>query len=189
MNIDKYRMQGIEFHGDEWEFIHSLVYLKYGRKINVLEMGEGNYSLLFAICQEHADYIKKILSVDALNKYEKGETEFYEKKRIFSSLANRNFKYVEHFQGDCFADDILKVAHILFTDDLVDLFVVEYMNDDQYMDQLFDTYELYFSDSVDIYYHNLNKSQKSIQYFEKISDRKKSVVMDAGPGTGIIKNI
>lgn len=187
MNIDRYKMNGIEFAGDSWEFVHSLVYLKYGKKINILELGEGNYSLIFAISGELFDLIRKILSVDMKNKYSKGEKEFYEKKRIFSAISNRGYEYVEHFQGDCLADDVLRVARALFIDDPIDLFIVEYMNNDEYMDSVLNAYEFFLSDNVDIYYHNLNKSKESQAYFDKISSGKRSVLLDAGPGVGIIK--
>ena len=189
INIDKYRMQEIDFIGNEWEFVHSLVYLKYGNKINILEIGEGNYSLLFGICAELYDLIKKMLSIDVKNKYDKGEKEFYEKKRIFSALSNRGYDYVQHFQGDAMADDILKDARILFQDTPVDLFIVEYMNDDEYMDSIFDIYDQYFSEHVDIYFHNLNKSEDSIRYFNEISENKKRVILDGGNGIGIIKKL
>jgi len=187
MDIDRYRLNEIEFRGNEWEFIHSLVYLKYGRRINILELGEGNYSLLFAICNEFISGIKKILSVDVKNTFKAGDTNFYEKKRIFSALANRGYDYVEHFQGDCFNEDVLYCSRTLFTEDPVDLFVIEYMNDDEYMDRIFDTYDFYFGENADIYYHNLNKSAESASYFEKISHDKKSALLDAGIGVGIIK--
>jgi hypothetical protein len=187
INIDKYRMNGIEFSGDAWEFINSLVYLKYGKKINILELGEGNYSLLFAICREHFDSIKKILSVDVKNKYKKGEKNFYEKKRIFSALDNRNYEYVEHFQGDCFSNDILSLTHSLFSNDSIHLFIIEYMIDDDYMNKILDVYSSYFDDNVDIYYHNLHKNKQSELYFEKIAKNKKQVILDNGNGIGIIK--
>jgi len=188
INIDKYRMNDIKFDGNEWEFIYSLVFLKYGRKINILEIGEGNYSLLYAICNEHFENLKNILSIDVKNSYDKGETKFYEKKRIFSALADRKYEYVEHFQGDCFANDILHVARFLFIEDPIDMFVIEYVNDDNYMDKIFDTYDFYFGEKIDIYYHNLNKSEKSLLYFKKISEKKRSVILDYGAGVGIIKN-
>jgi len=187
INIDKYRLQDIEFHGNKWEFIYSLMYLKYQNKINILEIGNGNYSLLFGITSELKDRTKKILSIDVLNKFKQGEKEFYEKKRIFSALSERNDGFVEHFQGDAFANDILKVARKLFLEDEIGLFVIEYMVNDEYMDSIFDTYDFYFSENIDIYYHNLKKSEHSIKYFEKISNGKKKVILDNGNGTGIIK--
>lgn len=189
INIDRYTMQGIKFLGDPWEFVHSLIFLKYGKKINILDLGEGNYSLLFAICSELKDNIKKILSVDMLNKFNIGEKKFYEKKRIFSALSNRGYVYVEHFQGDCFAQDILKVSRTLFLDDPVDLLVLEYMNDNKYMDTVLDTYDFYLSEKTDIYIHNLYKNENSIEYFRKISKGKKHVILNSenGSGIGIIK--
>ena len=191
MNVDKYRMNGIDFVGDGWEFVYSLVYLKYNKRINILQLGDGNYSLLYALCNEYSDRIKKILSVDAKNLYEQGHPIFYQKKRLFSALANRNYEYVQHFQGDCFAEDIVATARSIFTDNPIDMLVIEYMKNDEYMNKIFDTYEFYFSQNVDIYYHDLYKSEESLKYFLNLSKDKKSAILNAGVGigVGIVKNV
>jgi len=187
MSLNEYKMQDVEFVGDEWELICSSVFLKYSKKVNILELGYGNYSLLYAVCSIFCDNINMILSVDAKNKFDKNNKEFYEKKKIFHSLANRKFKFVEHFQGDFFDGEILKLYIKLFSDNRVNLFITEYMNSDEYMNEIFNSYSFYFADNVDIYYHNLNKNENSRKYFEKISSGKKSIMLNNTLGTGIIK--
>jgi phosphoribosylpyrophosphate synthetase len=64
------------------------------------------------------------------------------------------------------------------------------MNNDEYMDAIFDSYDFYLSEKVDIYFHNLYKSANSCNYFNKIAKNKKNVVICSGDsgGIGIIKN-
>jgi len=190
MNIEKFKMTDVEFKNDEWEFIFSLVFIRYGNKINILEIGEGNYPLLYAICNEHSENIKNILSIDVKNTFKNGDKIFYEKKRIFSALANRGYNYVEHFQGNCLSADIEKTAELIFSESKVNVFVIEYIKDDSFMDSIFNNYSKFFDEKTDIYYHNVHKSLQSLKYFEKMSDKKRNVILrsEKGTGIGIIKN-
>ncbi|MFW5890702.1 MAG: hypothetical protein ACOCUI_00620 [bacterium] len=187
MNIDKYRMQEIPFRGDPWEFICSLVFLKYNKKINIVEFGEGNYSLVYGICTELEHKIKKIFSIDDKNKFDKGETDFYNKKRIYMTLDNRGYEYVEHIQCSCNDEIVSKLIKKLFLDDAIDLLIIEYMKNDEYMDEIFNLLNIYLKEDVDIYVHNIYKSKDSYNYFINFFKDKKHVTLNNGYGTCIIK--
>ena len=178
MNLSKYKLQDLEPNFDSWEFIHSLVFLREIEKpINILDIGEGNYTLLYALATEFEKKINSIYSIDVKNNFSIKDRDFYNKKIVYNAIHDRKCEKVFHEQKDCFNDAIIKDSNILFSSFPINFLMIEYLQDDTYMNKIFTSYRHLFDKKIQIYFHNLNKNENSKNYFEKLSISGKKIML------------
>jgi len=189
MNIDKYRLNRIEFDSDEWEFFHSLIHVRYDHPVNILSIGGGNYSLEYALATELENKIKTFFSIDLRNSHGKGDSEFFEKRTVYSTIIGRGCGNTVAIQNDCFDLGVKEEIVANLKDEEINLVILEFERSIDYIKKALDYFGDLFSSKYDIYMHHISKSEEGFECFEDLSSGNTSVLFRRTCGTGIIKDI
>jgi hypothetical protein len=186
MGIGSYQLDGVDSNLDEWEFLSSLIYIRPTKNLNVLEIGEGNCGLIFAVCSELKRHLKMLYSVDVLNRTEIGESHFYQKKKTFTTLYNRGCDEIDAVEVDPLDEKEISTVKDFYGENKINILIINFLNSNQYMDDIFDAYNDLLNSETKVYFHELKKNEHSEKYFDKISQNKKNVKLFNSSGVGII---
>lgn len=189
MNIEQYRLREIDFDGDDWEFIHSLIHVRREPPINILSIGSGNYSLEYALATEFDSKLSSFFSIDLVNQYNKEDKEFYQKKTVYSTIIGRGCQNTVAIQNDCFDQGVMDEIKRNLGNSKINLLVLEFERSKDYIIKIIKEFSTIFDYKYDIYFHNITKSEESVECFREISAGKKHVVFQNTSGIGVIKDL
>jgi len=187
VNTEAYRLMDYPLEINEWEFIQSLMFLKFPEKINVMEVGEGNISLLYGICTALEKKLKSCYSIDVKKRKEEDPQLRMQKKSVISVVQNRgcpkSVAVEESLSNSCLLDDVLKN---MGKDEKIDLLIIEPLENTKDSSEFFQKYNHLFNENMVIYYHNLKKYETSEKLFDNLAKYRKSVKIVQEQGIGII---
>lgn len=189
MNIEQYKLREIDFDGDDWEFIHSLIYIRRESPVNILSVGSGNYSLEYALATEFDSKLSSFFSVDVVNQYNKENKEFYHKRTVYSTIVGRGCQNTVAIQNDCFDQGVMDEIKRNLGNSKINLLVLEFERSKDYVTKIIKEFSTILDSKYDIYFHNIAKSGESVECFREISAGKKYVVLQNTSGIGVIKNL
>jgi hypothetical protein len=187
VSINSYRLQEFPFDKDEWEFLHSLPFLKPKGKVNLLDVGEGDVSLLYAVATVLQSKMQRCYSLDPVNKTGTGEMSFYQKRSVISVIQNRGCHNSIAIEDDLEKPEVVKdVEEWLGEEEKINLLIFEFVKDENYCDSFFQMYNHLFADDMMIYYHGLKKNEFSEKFFDNLANQRKYVKLVNNQGIGII---
>lgn len=187
---NKYKLDAINFDQDDWELINAIrsVQEKHRFKpINILEIGSGNACLVYSLSIEMIKWVQKLISIDVINESSPPDKLFYEKRTAFSTIYNHDKEKVDAMEANANDANVIKSIKDFFLEDEVSVFIIEYLKDDKYMNEIISNYEDILDERTIIIYKYLNKSSKSIKYFNKLSKKYTKIKrLENGVGIGVI---
>jgi hypothetical protein len=175
------------FEGDEWEFLHSLNFTKFNKKINVLEVGCGNISLLYALATAFETKMKNLYSLDVAKSSQDNNAVYQQKRSVISVIQNRGCVGATAVEEELDNPELIKdIEQWLGEDEKIDLLIFEFIKDEKTSNELFQKFNHLFDENMVIYYHNLKKAENSEKLFNNLAKHRKSVKLVYDQGVGII---
>lgn len=189
MKIEQYRLHEIEFEADEWEFIRSLLYIRYNTPVHILSVGGGNFSLEYAIATELERHLRSLFSIDVFNSYNKGDREFYNKRIVYSTLIGRGCEKTVAIQNDFFDQGVLEEIESNLSGERITLVLLEFVKSYDYITKVLKSIDHLLAEKYDIYFHNVGKNAESQSCFAKLSEGRRHIFLKNSKGIGVIKDI
>jgi hypothetical protein len=189
MKINQYKIHQIPFDADEWEFLHSLIYIRYNKPINVLSIGSGSYSLEYAVATELESNLQSFSSIDVVNNYGLEDSAYYNKRTVYSTIIGRGCENCVAVQNDCLDDGVKDEIENNLKGNKINLLLLEFVKSSGYIDMVMENFKDLFDSQYDVYMHNIDSSEDSRNYFNKMSNDNTSVLIKKTKGIGVIKDV
>lgn len=186
MNVDSYKLLDYPFDSDEWEFIHSLMFLKPKEKLNILEIGSGNISLLYALATNFESKMNKLYSIDFNNVSEKTSKLFQHKRTAISVIQNRGCYNTIAIEDDFCKKEVMDDVEIWLGKDKINFLIFEFIKNEELSNLFFQKFNHLFHENMTIYYNGINKNDFSEIFFNNLAKNRKSVKLTNNHGIGII---